>query len=47
VGEHTAEILLELGLSDAEITNLHRRNIVAMPADGDAATTAPSTRSVM
>jgi crotonobetainyl-CoA:carnitine CoA-transferase CaiB-like acyl-CoA transferase len=36
VGEHTAEILLELGLSDVQITDLHRRNIVAMPAGTDA-----------
>ncbi len=42
VGEHTAEILIELGLSDAQIADLHRRNIVAMPAD---ASLSSSTRS--
>jgi crotonobetainyl-CoA:carnitine CoA-transferase CaiB-like acyl-CoA transferase len=31
VGEHTAEILAELGLSKTEIADLKRRNIIAMP----------------
>jgi crotonobetainyl-CoA:carnitine CoA-transferase CaiB-like acyl-CoA transferase len=31
VGEHTQEILTQLGLTDAEIADLHRRGIVAMP----------------
>jgi crotonobetainyl-CoA:carnitine CoA-transferase CaiB-like acyl-CoA transferase len=32
VGEHTIEILTELGLKETEIADLQRRNIVAMPA---------------
>jgi crotonobetainyl-CoA:carnitine CoA-transferase CaiB-like acyl-CoA transferase len=32
VGEHTAEILTQLGLSDMEIADLHRRGVIAMSA---------------
>jgi crotonobetainyl-CoA:carnitine CoA-transferase CaiB-like acyl-CoA transferase len=32
VGEHTADILTELGLSKTEIADLQRRNIIAMPS---------------
>jgi crotonobetainyl-CoA:carnitine CoA-transferase CaiB-like acyl-CoA transferase len=32
VGEHTIEILTELGLKETEIADLQRRNIVATPA---------------
>lgn len=34
LGEHTDQILLELGLSDGEIARLHDRGIVAGPAGG-------------
>jgi crotonobetainyl-CoA:carnitine CoA-transferase CaiB-like acyl-CoA transferase len=32
VGEHSREILMQLGLTDVEIDALHRRNIIALPA---------------